>query len=124
MTRPARRSPRGQNLVLLVLTLFLLTLMVTMTLGIAARVRENHELQTVTDSAAYSNAVVNARAYNNIAIENRVQVSHWVALAADESLISYAGWSIAALAAAHNAALNIEVTPCGGNDARLRGHHR
>ena len=118
MTRPARRSPRGQNLVLLVLTLFLLTLMVTMTLGIAARVRENHELQTVTDSAAYSNAVVNARAYNNIAIENRVQVSHWVALAADESLISYAGWSIAALAAAHNAALTIEVTPCGGNDAR------
>ncbi len=113
-----RASRRGQNLVLLTLTLFLITLMVTMTLGIAARIRENHELQTVTDTAAYSGAVVNARAYNNIAIENRVQVSHWVAMAADESLISYAGWSIAAVAAAHNAAFAIAVTGCGGNDAR------
>ena len=43
-----------------------------MTLGIAARVRENHELQTLTNTAAYSNAVITARAYDNIAIENRI----------------------------------------------------
>jgi hypothetical protein len=111
---------RGQNLVLLALTLFLITLMVTMTLGIAARVRENHELQTLTDAAAYSNAVVTARAYNNIAIENRLQVSHWVAMAADQSLISYAGWAVASVAAAQNGAWQAETTGCGGNDPRAK----
>ncbi len=91
---------RGQNLVLFALTMMLMVLFVMMTLGIASRVRENHELQTLADSAAYSNAVVNARAYNNIAIINRLQVSYWVALTADESLISWTGYARALLNAA------------------------
>lgn len=96
------RAPRGQNLVLMALTMLLLTLMVLGTLGIAQRLRENHELQNVADAAAYSSAVQNARAFNNIAILNRLQVSLWVAQAADESLISWASYARAAINAAMN----------------------
>lgn len=85
---------------LFALTMLLMVLFVMMTLGIASRIRENHELQTLADAAAYSNAVVNARAYNNIAIINRLQVSYWVALTADESLISWTGYARGLLNAA------------------------
>ncbi len=91
---------RGQNLLLLALTMLLMVLFVTMTLGIASRIRENHELQTLADVSAYSNAVVNARAYNDIAIINRLQVSYWVALTADQSLISWTAYARALLNAA------------------------
>ena len=94
------KQRRGQNLVLFALTMLLMVLFVTMTLGIASRVRENHELQTLADVSAYSNAVVNARAYNNIAIINRLQVSYWVAVTADESLISWTGYARALMNAA------------------------
>lgn len=94
------RTPRGQNLVLLTIGLFLITLMVTTTLGIASRVKDNHELQTLADAAAYSSAVVNARAYNNAALLNRVQVAQWVSMAADESLIDWTSYTRAALNAA------------------------
>ena len=99
MSSPSRHR-RGQNLVLFALTMLLMVLFVTMTLGIATRVRENHELQTLADVTAYSNAVVNARAYNNIAIINRLQVSYWVAVTADQSLISWTGYARALLNAA------------------------
>lgn len=88
---------RGQNLVLMALSMLLLTLMVLGTLGLSQRLRENHELQNVADAAAYSSAVQNARAFNNIAILNRVQVSLWVAQAADQSLISWAAYARASL---------------------------
>ncbi len=102
--------PRGQNLLLFALTLLLMVLFVTMTLGIASRVRENHELQTLADVSAYSNAVVNARAYNDIAILNRLQVSYWVALTADQSLISWTAYARALLNAADK-----ELTTLAGN---------
>ena len=91
MSRPLAR--RGQNLVLMALTMLLVTLMVMVTLGISQRVRENHELQNVADMAAYSTAVMNARAYNAISIVNRLEVSFWVAQAADQSLISWASYA-------------------------------
>lgn len=94
------RQPRGQNLVLMALTMLLLVLMVMGTLGLGQRLRENHELQNVADAAAYSSAVQNARAFNNIAILNRVQVSLWVAQAADQSLISWAAYARASFNAA------------------------
>ncbi len=87
-------------MVLFALTLLLLVLMVTLTLGIAMRVRDNHELQTLADVSAYSSAVVNARAYNDAAILNRLQVSYWVSQAADQSLISWTGYARAMLSAA------------------------
>lgn len=86
-------SRRGQNLTLLALTMLLVTLMVLVTLGIAQRIRENHELNNLADAAAYSSAVVNARAFNDIAIINRLQVSYWVSMAANESLISWTSYA-------------------------------
>ncbi|MBK7861649.1 MAG: hypothetical protein IPJ65_24145 [Archangiaceae bacterium] len=87
------RGPRGQNLALLALTMLLVTLMVLITLGIAQRIRENHELNDLADAAAYSSAVANARAFNDIAIINRLQVSYWVSMAANESLISWTSYA-------------------------------
>jgi hypothetical protein len=87
------RSRRGQNLVLLALTLLFLALMVTMTIGLGLRIRQRHELQNVADAAAFSNAVMTARAFNNMAAVNRLEVSYWVSLAADESLISWTGYA-------------------------------
>lgn len=87
------RAPRGQNLTLLALTTLLIALMVVTTLGISQRIRENHELNNLADAAAYTSAVVNARAFNNVAILNRLQVAYWVSMAANESLISWTGYA-------------------------------
>lgn len=88
-----RRRPRGQNLVLLALTMLFLVLMVTMTVGLGLRVRQKRELQQLADASAYSNAVMTARAFNNMALLNRLQVSYWVAMAADQSLISWTSYA-------------------------------
>lgn len=110
MTR-ARLSRRGQNLVLLALTMLFLVLMVTMTLGLGMRLRQKHELQNLADAAAYSNAVMEARAFNNISVINRLQVSYWVAMAADQSLISWTGYSRGMAYAAHRALDQLEGYP-------------
>ena len=81
--------PRGQTMVLMVISLFLLTLMVTITLSIGAKVREKMEVQAVADAAAYSNAAVTARVYNEIALLSRAQIAHMVSMAAVQSLISW-----------------------------------
>jgi hypothetical protein len=73
--------------------MLLVTLMVLVTLGIAQRIRENHELNDLADAAAYSSAVANARAFNDIAILNRLEVSYWVSMAANESLISWTSYT-------------------------------
>jgi Putative Flp pilus-assembly TadE/G-like len=90
MTQPRPHASRGQNLVLLALTMLFVTLMVTITLSLGVKLRQKHELQNLADAAAFSNAVAEARAFNNSALINRLQVSYWVAQAADQSLISYA----------------------------------
>ncbi|HEX5746200.1 MAG TPA: pilus assembly protein TadG-related protein [Archangium sp.] len=90
----ALRFNRGQTLVLFALSLMLLTLMVVLTLSLSMKVRERTELQTVTDAAAYSNAVATARTFNNIAVLNRAQIAFAVSQAGAQSLIS---WSTAYL---------------------------
>lgn len=105
-TRPS--SPRGQNLLLLVLTMLFIALMVTITLGLGDRIRENHELQNVADAAAWSNAVMTARAHNNAALVNRLAVSMWVAQAADQSLISWTSYASSIVPAAEEAARHAE----------------
>ncbi|MHB8875656.1 MAG: hypothetical protein ACYC8T_18375 [Myxococcaceae bacterium] len=89
MTRPTPFE-RGQTLVLFALTLMLLTLMVCMTLSFGTKAKEKVELQIVADQAAFSNAVVEARAFNSIAMLTRAQFAHMVALLGVESAISYA----------------------------------
>ena len=106
-------APRGQNLVLLALTMLFLALMVTMTIGLGLRIRQKHELQNLADAAAWSNAVMTARTFNNAAAINRLEVSYWVAQAADQSLISWTSYGHALANASHNAAGEILSSQCG-----------
>jgi len=114
-----KTAPRGQNLVLLALTMLFLALMVTMTLGLGLRIRQKHELQNLADAAAYSNAVMEARAFNNMALINRLQVSYWVAMAADESLISWTGYARGMASGARQAARQALIG-CTDRNARRR----
>lgn len=106
------RAPRGQNLVLLALTMLFLALMVTMTIGLGLRIRQKHELQNLADTAAFSNAVMTARTFNNMAAINRLEVSYWVAQAADQSLISWTGYARGMANGAHTAAAELLLSPC------------
>lgn len=114
MSRTTRR-PRGQNLVLLALTMLFVTLMVTMTIGLGVRVRQKHELQTLADTSAYSNAVMTARTFNNMAVINRLEVAYWVALAADQSLISWTSYARAMANATANASGTLARSSCVSN---------
>lgn len=82
-------ASRGQTLVLFTLTLLLLVVMVCMTLGMGSKVKERMELQTLADASAYSSAVATARAFNAVAVLNRVQVAHAVSTLGTLSLISW-----------------------------------
>lgn len=99
MRRRGRAWRRGQTLVLFALSTLLLTLMVLLTLSIGARTKEKMELQTMADASAYSNAVATARAFNSIAVLNRVQIAQMVALAGNQSLISWSSFYISNLTA-------------------------
>ncbi|CAM3953135.1 pilus assembly protein [Corallococcus sp. ZKHCc1 1396] len=87
--RLLRHGGRGQALVLFSLTLLLLTLMVLMTLGFGMRAKERVEIQMAADAAAYSQAVSTARTFNAIAVMNRAQIAHMVAMAGTQSMISF-----------------------------------
>jgi hypothetical protein len=81
---------RGQTLVLFALTLVLLAVLVLMTLGLGMRVKERMELQTLADTAAYSNAVAAARTFNVMAVMNRTE---WSLLAAQSASHAYLSWA-------------------------------
>ncbi|NOJ92955.1 pilus assembly protein [Corallococcus coralloides] len=109
--QPARllkSGPRGQALVLFSLTFLLLTLMVLGTLGFGMRAKERVEIQMAADAAAYSQAVSTARTFNAIAVMNRAQIAHMVAMAGTQSMISYGSQQYAAR----------QLSPCAmpGND--------
>jgi len=86
------QAMRGQTLVLFVLTLLLLTLLVLMTIGLGVRLHERTEQQVVADAAAYSQAVVTARTFNAMASLNRTIIAQMSAVAASQSLLSWAGY--------------------------------
>ncbi|MBJ6760130.1 pilus assembly protein [Myxococcaceae bacterium JPH2] len=90
------RLRRGQALVLFALTLLLMALMVLMTLGFGMRAKERVEIQMAADAAAYSEAVSVARTFNAIAVMNRAQVAHMVAMAGTQAMISKSGQVYAA----------------------------
>ncbi|MGA9525899.1 MAG: pilus assembly protein TadG-related protein [Myxococcaceae bacterium] len=112
------KNQRGQSLLLFSLTLLLLAVMVLLTLSLGMRTRERMELQIAADAAAYSNAVATARTFNQISIMNRLQISYYVAMAANESLISWTGYgrgmlTTGAAAAGIIAARHMPIrTPC------------
>jgi hypothetical protein len=104
---------RGQNMVLLSLTMLVVTLMVLVTLGLSQRIRDNHELNNLADVSAYSSAVVNARAFNDVALLNRLQVSYWVSMAANESLISWTSYTRALWSATRGVLLSAAINETG-----------
>src|SRR5438093_497808 len=59
---------RGQTMLLLVLTMFLLALMVCMTLSFGTKIKEKMETQAVADASAYTNAVITARSFNAVSL--------------------------------------------------------
>lgn len=71
--------------------MLLLCVMVLMTLSIGSKILEKNDLNHMADVAAYNQAVVVSRTFNSIALINRTQVSHMVALAGVQSLISWTG---------------------------------
>lgn len=73
--------------------LFLLVLVVGVmaTLSLSHITHQKMELQVASDTAAYSQAVATARAFNSVALLNRAQVSTMVALAGVDSAVSFAG---------------------------------
>lgn len=86
--RPAHG--RGQTLALFALALVLVGVLVMMTLGLGIRVKERLELQTLADTAAYSNAVAAARTFNTLAVMNRTE---WSLLAAQSASQAYLSWA-------------------------------
>src|SRR6185436_15518103 len=94
---------RGQALVVAAFTMLSLTVMVMMTLAIGSRVREKLELDNLAEAAAYNDAVKIARTFNAVSMLNRTQVSHLVAMAGVQSLISWSGMYRGALRASKDA---------------------
>ena len=80
---------RGQTLVLMSVSLLVVTVLIVMTVAIGQKARDKVELQTMADTAAYSNAVATARAFNTFSLLNRVSISHWVSLAGTQALIAW-----------------------------------
>ncbi len=108
-----RRHGRGQTLLLFALTMLLVVLMVCMTLSIAVKTKEKMEVQNLADAAAYSNAVVTARVFNEISLMNRAQTAQMVSMAAVQSLISWSGFYRAQLEATRRNYERISENPYG-----------
>ncbi|MBZ4417733.1 TadE/TadG family type IV pilus assembly protein [Myxococcus sp. RHSTA-1-4] len=90
-TRTLRQSFRrqeGQALVLAALMMLVMSVAVLTTVNIGHTVHERIRLQNTADSAAYSMAAMEARAFNFYAYANRTQVSHYVSAMLWQSLLS------------------------------------
>jgi putative Flp pilus-assembly TadE/G-like protein len=77
--RRARRSERGQIMVLGVMGVLLVAIMMLLTLNIGQSVYEKIRLQQLSDSAAFSTATLEARSYNFLAYTNRANIAGLVA---------------------------------------------
>jgi len=64
------------------------------TLNLGQAVHEKIRLQNSADSAAYSLAALEARAFNFIALTNRTQIVHYNTAMAVQSYLSYAGFCL------------------------------
>ena len=100
------RSTRGQALVLFAMFLLVLVMLVMATLSLSHLTHQKMQLQVASDTAAYSQAVATARAFNSGALLNRAQLATMVALTGVDSAVSFAGSYRAALNATHYAYVN------------------
>jgi len=85
---------RGQALPLAAIGLFVMALAVIATMNLGQAVHEKIRLQNAADAAAYSLAAMEARAFNFIALTNRVQIVHYNAAMAFQSYATYVGYCI------------------------------
>jgi hypothetical protein len=88
---------RGQVLVLACLVLLVLCLGVLAVVNLGHNVDERVRLQNTADTAAYSIATMEARAFNFYAFANRTQVSHYVSAMVWQSYLSFIYFSEAFL---------------------------
>ena len=72
------------------LVILILTIAVLTTVNMGHTIHERVRLQNTADSAAYSMAAMEARAFNFYAFANRTQVSHYVSAMSWQSLLSFA----------------------------------
>jgi hypothetical protein len=93
----SRRAQQGQSLVLACLLILVLSLSVLTILHVGHRVNERIRLQNTADAAAYSMAVMEARAFNFYALANRAQASHYVSAMVWQSYLSFIYFSEAFL---------------------------
>jgi hypothetical protein len=84
-----RRDEEGQTLVLAAVFGLVLMLCVLGTVNLGRAVYDKVQLQTATDSAAYSQAAVEARALNFTAYTNRAMVVHYASIMAATSYLSW-----------------------------------
>ena len=99
------------------LFLLALTLLVLATLSLSRLTHQKMEMQIASDTAAYSQAVATARAYNSVALLNRAQLATMVALTGVDSAVSFAGSYRAALNATWYGYVNEwDQEYCGGTN--------
>jgi hypothetical protein len=84
-----RRSEEGQALVLAAIFGLVLMLCVLGTVNLGRAVYDKVQLQAAADSAAYSEAAVEARVFNFTAYSNRAMVVHYASLMAATSYLTY-----------------------------------
>jgi len=89
-----KRSEEGQTLVLAAVFGLVLMLCVLGTVNLGRAVYDKVQLQSAADSAAYSQAAVEARVMNFTAYTNRAMVVHYASLMAATSYLTYLhfGW--------------------------------
>ena len=92
--RRSLRRQRGQALPLGALGLLIMALAIIATLNLGQAVHQKIKLQNSADAAAYSLAAMEARAFNFIALTNRVQIVHYNSAMAMQSYLSYAGYCL------------------------------
>ncbi|WP_164018398.1 Tad domain-containing protein [Pyxidicoccus trucidator] len=120
ITRTLRQSFRrqeGQALVLAALMVLVMSIAVLTTVNIGHTVHERIRLQNTADSAAYSMAAMEARAFNFYAYANRTQVSHYVSAMLWQSLLSLIYFAEAFLADTYGFMKTLN--PCAGDDDGL-----
>ncbi len=89
MLRELKRSEEGQALVLAVIFGLVLMVCVLGTVNLGRTVYDKVQLQAAADSAAYSQAAVEARVLNFTAYTNRAMVVHYASLMAATSYLTY-----------------------------------
>ena len=87
--RHLQRSEEGQTLVLAAIFGLVLMLCVLGTVNLGRAVYDKVQLQAAADSAAYSQAAVEARVLNFTAYTNRAMVVHYASLMAATSYLTY-----------------------------------